>query len=227
MNDTTHQPLAPAAGKQQGLATLSLVLGIASIPWCLGLLAGIPALITGIVATKRTRVAPDKYAGRGKAITGIVLGCLSLTYPILLPALSGAERKHATIQCQVSLRQLASATIQYADEHGGELPPADRWCDAVQSYVASGDPFHCASGSAGQRSHYAYNAALSGLDTKRVKDPEQVVLFFEIDGGWNASGDRRNMLARPRHRGAHNVAFLDGHSEAVIERRLSRLRWDP
>lgn len=227
MDDATNRPPAVPIQRNQRLATLSLMLGIASIPWCLGLLAGIPALIAGMIAMKRAKVTPEKYAGRGLAIAGLVLGCLSLTYPVLLPAFSGAKQKAASINCIVSLRRLAEATIQCANDREGRLPAAESWCDMLQSYVGSADIFHCARGRADQRSHYALNASLSGLDIKRVKNPEQVVLFFEIDGGWNVSGGRAAMLAHPRHRDAYGIAFLDGHSGMVRASRLDQLRWNP
>lgn len=65
--------------QSQGLAITSMVLGIVSVV-ALGLLTGIPAIITGSIALKK------KLAGRGMAITGIVTGAVGTLFSILLIA---------------------------------------------------------------------------------------------------------------------------------------------
>lgn len=66
----------------QSLAITSLCLGISSVTigWCcsLGLLLGPAALITGLIALSQTKKDPQKYAGRGLAIGGIVTGSVFL-----------------------------------------------------------------------------------------------------------------------------------------------------
>jgi prepilin-type processing-associated H-X9-DG protein len=52
-------------------------------------------------------------------------------------------------------------------------------------------------------------------------------MIFETDGGWNVSGGRELLLAKPRHGHTVTVGFADGHVEQVPESRLSQLRWNP
>jgi hypothetical protein len=62
------------------LAIASLCLGIGQI--LIGLLAGIPALILGIIALNQIKSRGER--GRGMAIAGIVLSCLGLLFFIVV-----------------------------------------------------------------------------------------------------------------------------------------------
>ncbi len=57
--------------------------------------------------------------------------------------------------------------------------------------------------------------------------PAETVLIFETDGGWNLSGSRELLLAKPRHGNGYVVGFADGHAELVRPERLEKLRWEP
>ena len=62
---------------------------------------------------------------------------------------------------------------------------------------------------------------------KDIHAPAETVLIFETDGGWNLSGGRELLPAKPRHSGAYAVGFADGHAEMVRDARLEKLRWEP
>jgi hypothetical protein len=72
--DTPPQPFAPSASN--GLAIASLILGIVSFLG-FGLLTGIPAIITGVIALKK------QQQERGISIAGIILGSISTLLSIL------------------------------------------------------------------------------------------------------------------------------------------------
>jgi hypothetical protein len=77
---TTKQEEHVAVTQKQedsSLAIVSMVLGVVSLTGP-GLLLGIPAIITGIIALKK------KLAGRGLAITGLVTGIVSTVLSLLL-----------------------------------------------------------------------------------------------------------------------------------------------
>ena len=79
-------PAAPAGGGTNGLAIASLVLGILSCV-CLGILAGIPAVICGHMALGRIKASGQ--GGRGLAIVGLVLGYLSIVFTIIFLLMGG------------------------------------------------------------------------------------------------------------------------------------------
>jgi hypothetical protein len=78
---------APAAegGRGSGLATAAVVLGVLSFPFMLSVLAGLPAIVVGILALCNRRVREGELGGKGKAIAGILLGGVGLL--MIFPAL--------------------------------------------------------------------------------------------------------------------------------------------
>lgn len=87
--NTPFQPPPAAGGQDQTLAIVSLVCGVLSI-LCCGLLAGIPAIITGFMAKGRVDSNPAQYTGRGMAIAGIILGGISIVLTIIIVILQVA-----------------------------------------------------------------------------------------------------------------------------------------
>jgi len=79
--------------KEQGLAIASLVCGVLSF-LCCSVFTGIPAIVLGIMAMMKEKSDPSRYAGKGMAIGGIVLGAVSILIMIvyLILLMAGAIR---------------------------------------------------------------------------------------------------------------------------------------
>lgn len=134
--------LQPAAGSTSGMAVASLVCGIASL--LLGCLAGIPAIICGILAIKRIGQSSGGLSGRGMAVTGLVLGCtlsvvgtIAILAGLAVPAYSGVQEKARQMQAQNNARQIALMLKSYAADNNGMYPDSDR----VESPQTSNDAF--------------------------------------------------------------------------------------
>ncbi|HEX8339931.1 MAG TPA: DUF1559 domain-containing protein, partial [Tepidisphaeraceae bacterium] len=54
----------------------------------------------------------------------VVIGIVALLIAILLPALNAAREHARGVKCLSNLRQMATATFQYANEFNGSYPPA-------------------------------------------------------------------------------------------------------
>ena len=231
-------PPLPAAGAQpgaappktSGLAIASLVLG------CLGLLTcGITSmvgLVLGIIALVRINKSQGRTGGQGIALAGMIVSAAFLllapiSAALLLPALARAKQKAMSIQCMNNVKQLNLGLILYANDHKDRFPAGTNWCDSLQPYIKNDKTFLCSQGKPGQRSHYAFNARLAGLELNQVTAPAETVLIFETDGGWNVSGGPELLPAKPRHNGAYAVGFADGHAELVRAAQLAKLRWEP
>jgi hypothetical protein len=121
----------PASGQpQKGLAVTSLVLGILSLV-CLGPLTGIPAIICGHIARKRSRLSPAQYGGSGLAIAGLALGYASVALFVvvaailsgmLLPALSRAKGKAGEIGCANNMKMIGLSFRTWAIDHNDQFP---------------------------------------------------------------------------------------------------------
>jgi prepilin-type processing-associated H-X9-DG protein len=213
-----------------GMAIASLVLA------ALGLvtfgITSLVGLVLGIVALVKINRSRGALRGNGLALAGTILsGFLILILPIfaamLLPALARAKARAQSIICINNMKQLGLGGMMYASDNKDQFPSADTWCDMLGKYIAGGKAFQCPAGDPSQRCHYAFNARLSGVQTKNVSLPAQTVLLFEIDGGWNVSGGPELALRRPRHRNMIGLVFADGHCEMARQARLRSLRWDP
>jgi prepilin-type processing-associated H-X9-DG protein len=227
---TEAQP-SGAPSKTSGLAVASLVLGILGLLTC-GLTA-LVGLVLGIVALVRINKSQGQIRGQGLAIAGTVVSAVFLLLiPIsagmLLPALNKAKEKASGIYCMNNIKQLNLGLMMYSSDNKDQFPSGNTWCDALRPYLGGNtNAFICPLGASGQRCHYALNGRLAGASMKEIQVPAQTVLVFEIDGGWNVSGGRERLMARPRHTGAYVVGFVDGHVEMVRPARLSQLRWEP
>ncbi|NNE11056.1 MAG: DUF4190 domain-containing protein [Ilumatobacter sp.] len=69
------------------MATAALVLGILSIPLCFLFIPGVLALVFGFIALSQTKASGQK--GRGFALTGIILGGISVAFIALAIVFAG------------------------------------------------------------------------------------------------------------------------------------------
>jgi len=219
---------APAPPRLSGLAVASLVLGLLGI--VTAGLAAIPGLILGIIALIKINKSKGRLEGTGVAIAGTaVSGTFLLLIPImaamLLPALAKAKAKAQSIHCMSNVKQLNLAIIMYADDHQGQFPSADKWCDLVKPYLGGSDAaFRCGS-APNDRCSYAFNAALAGLKLPDVLSPAQTILVFSSANGWNSSGDS-SALKPHSHGNAFTYGCVDGHAEIRRPGSQTTLKWD-
>jgi prepilin-type processing-associated H-X9-DG protein len=117
-----------ATPRTAGIAIASLVLGILAVT-CLSILAGIPALILGIIALNKVGKSGGALTGKGFGIAGIVMGGVSflllpITAALLIPifaGVGGARDKALEAACLNNVKQITMACYQFdADE--GKLP---------------------------------------------------------------------------------------------------------
>ncbi|MBI5397055.1 MAG: DUF4190 domain-containing protein [Verrucomicrobia bacterium] len=109
--------------KTAPLAVASLVLGVCIV--VAGCLAGLPALIFGIIALSAINRSGGQLAGRGMAIAGICLGGASIILiPILLallfPAITAVKSAANKAKTGAVISQLSIAIQAYNNEY-------DRW----------------------------------------------------------------------------------------------------
>lgn len=78
-----YSPYAPGAGRTSGLAISSMVCGILGIIGCFPLL-GVPAVICGHMAMGQIDNGAIPLAGRGMALSGLIMGYIQLIMCIVV-----------------------------------------------------------------------------------------------------------------------------------------------
>ncbi|HPO15519.1 MAG TPA: DUF4190 domain-containing protein [Candidatus Hydrogenedentes bacterium] len=117
--------------QQSRLAIASMVFGILSF-CCLGPFGSIPAIIMGIIALVKIGNAQAPLQGKGWAVAGLVMGCVSfflfiivvpISLAILLPALARAREAARRSACQGNLKQMGLVYKMFANESKGNYFP--------------------------------------------------------------------------------------------------------
>jgi prepilin-type processing-associated H-X9-DG protein len=201
--DTTG-PLKPNRA-----AVWALVFG--ALSFVLSFLAGIPAVVLGIVGMKRAS-ADRATGGHGMALVGLVLGIVgsfvgcaifSVIISVTLPALSRAREVARRDVCAANMRQIGTGLFAYSSANKGQLPDS---LDALVKggYVSPGVlvcPAHAAKSGGGagvgQGSPAGYVYLGKGVYLHKVKAAASVVVLYE----------------QPAHLGGINVLYADGHVE--------------
>jgi len=193
-----------ATPRAAGIAIASLVLGVLAVT-CLSILAGIPALILGIVALNKVGKSAGTLAGKGQAIAGIVMGGISFALlpfvlaigaGMLLPAFSSARGAAQQAACMNNVRQCTLACELYSQEHDTALPK--NWDEAKKYFGDEASVqrvLHC---HAEAGTAISYELVQPGKRLADLGHPGTAVIVREI----NAS-----------HRGKRVVGYADGHVE--------------
>ncbi len=220
------QPTPPAGGMppSSSLAIISLILGILSVLFCLGPLTGIPALICGIIAMKRAKSEPARYAGRGLAKAGVVLGAVGIVMVLLaammIPALAGARDVARQSVCRSRLKEVGGAIRLYNMDNGGSYPPA--LASLVEGrYLADDWALSCPSGDNATVSDYIYVPYMMQGQAGRVpmawdrKDSHRGdgrnVLYTDFTVRWVPEEDMRAEFEQCREGNPQFREYLEKH----------------
>jgi type IV pilus assembly protein PilA len=108
--------------KTDGGAIASMVLGIASFVLCLSFLAGIPAIILGHISRSKIRKNMGRLQGDGMALTGLILGYISLLFIPLIAAIAIPNLLRARVSANeaaaaATVRSINTAQITYSTQY--------------------------------------------------------------------------------------------------------------
>jgi type II secretory pathway pseudopilin PulG len=116
--------------KTDGGAIASLILGIASIVLCLNIFTGIPAIITGHISYSKIKKSMGRLKGEGMALTGLILGYLSLPTvlifaAVLIPNLLRARISANESAARSTVRVINTTQVTYSTTYPAQGYAAD------------------------------------------------------------------------------------------------------
>lgn len=136
--------------------------------FCLAPLTAIPAIICGHIARSRIRRMPALYHGANQALTGVILGYLSifLTTVILaetlLPVLTKAKDRVQENLCINNMKEVALAFNIWRADNGGRFP------FHVSTNAGGTLEFALPSEESGDPNSYRHLAVLDAISNKKI-----------------------------------------------------------
>ena len=186
------------------------------------------AVVIAVIADRDICRSNGKLRGRPFTMLGflsaILLSLWTLTYS------PGITREHIyRILCTANMKQLGQAFHVYAGEFGGELPPAEKWCDVLAEYAEMlPRSFLCRAADANEGQNcYTMNESVVG---KKLFDlAPDVVLLFEAKPAWNQVGGPEMLIPdihKTREWKGCDVLFAGGGVEFVKAEDVGSLIWE-
>ncbi len=173
---------------------------------------------------------PSLQTGAGQVAASGILASL------LLPKLVKAKARANSMKSANNARQLMSGLRSFATDNDGNLPEANRWCDAILSDMGTGQSFQSPQlppgrpEPDGKRSDYALNIAAAGKNLNELAP--DTVLVFECPLGWNGSGGLSDIqFHRLKPWGSYDqlqsiaVTLVDGSVHQATFAELEKFNW--
>lgn len=134
----------------------------------------------------------------------VAAAMVAVVAAIFFPVFGKAREKARVSSCLSNVKMLTIATLQYAKDYDGILPPAPDWAIAIDPYLKNSQIFICPS-QTDPLPHYAMPAGLSGANLNELPDPAGTVMIYEVQQGQPAY----------LHNGGMNVGYADGHAKWI------------
>jgi Domain of unknown function (DUF4190)/zinc-ribbon domain len=130
-----------------GGAIASLILGIVSIVLCLNIFTGIPAIITGHISYSKIKKSMGRLKGEGMALTGLILGYISLPLVLVFAAILIPNLLRARISANESAAASTVRTINTTQVTYSTTYPAQGYAPDLAT-LGPGSNNNCSSGTA-------------------------------------------------------------------------------
>ena len=156
----------------------------------------------------------------------LILGLIAIVLlgALLWPITISEPMASPKTRCLSNMAQLGKASELYEDDYDGFLPPA-RWSSAFEPYIKARGPLtDPLLEEKGQKYGYAFNKRDVRRKIGTIHHPQREPLFFDssvrrVDAVTTLAG----LEYPPRHDGANNFAFADGHARSYTPDQLARM----
>ncbi|HXO37140.1 MAG TPA: DUF4190 domain-containing protein [Candidatus Acidoferrum sp.] len=123
-----------------------MVLGIASIVLCLNIFTGIPAIILGHISLSKIKKSMGRLQGEGMALTGLILGYISLPLVLMFAAVLIPNLLRARISANESAAASTVRTINTTQVTYSTTYPEQGYARDLAT-LGGGQADNCSSGS--------------------------------------------------------------------------------
>ena len=166
----------------------------------------------------------DTLSGKDVIAAFAVLVTIGTAYFLLAPR---PRQYFPRTACFSNVKQLAFASVMYADDNDDRLPLAE-WETALLAYAKHGELFRCPFPKEARREDrkaYAMNAHLLGRRLDR--DPALALVFDSDQSGPDALSVHLRPVAGDRHQDVLTVGYADGHVKPSQIPALAGIRMQP
>jgi prepilin-type processing-associated H-X9-DG protein len=140
----------------------------------------------------------------------VVVAVMGVLAAIMFPVFAKAREKARQSSCLSNIKQLALATLAYAQDWDEVLPPAENWAEAILPYTKNTQLLLCPTDQTGEKISYAMVSRLGGRKLADIPDPQHTILIYEVEHGQPVY----------RHNDGMNVGYVDGHAKWVQKGKL-------
>ena len=127
--------------------------------------------------------------------------------------------------CSMELRIICNRFYRHAVLSKLDSPTTMQWCDNIFA-DSKKDVLVCPGGAVnrGIKCTFAINR---NVEKYKFKDlPDDLVLFFESNLGWNGVGDKNNVNYSNHSGGLAGIVFVDGDIYHMKKEIVEKLNWD-
>ena len=165
----------------------------------------------------------------------VVIAIIAILAAILFPVFAKAREKARQSSCLSNLKQIATATLMYAQDYDETMP---RYLHsginmtaqtAIQPYMKNEQIWVCPSGSdfyyyywdnptgtgavTGIKGSYGYNQHLSAYILADVERPAETGVWADCQERLVILHENSRYRTVERHNGGGNLAYMDGHAK--------------
>jgi prepilin-type N-terminal cleavage/methylation domain-containing protein/prepilin-type processing-associated H-X9-DG protein len=169
----------------------------------------------------------------------VVIAIIAILAAILFPVFAKAREKARQASCLSNVRQIATATLSYAQDYDECMPYSAGWASwsagsiwpfAVTPYVKNTQIFKCPSDGnpiwtytgypnlPGPTS-YGYNLSRPGAALGIIATPAETVMYSDSDYPWTTYNSASSgwIGVQNLHNTGCNVAYFDGHAKWIAQ----------
>lgn len=128
-----------------------------------------------------------------------IIALIAVAVPVVILQMPAGSPPSST-PCMASLKMLATANLQYLEDHNNRMPPDQNLKSSLASYMKAPIVDSCPD----TKIPFRMNSLLFGMDVSQVEDNKKTVFLYEGEE-WSLTGP---------HGGFSTVAFLGGNVAA-------------